>query len=62
MQEKLKSRDSEGISFQLDLKSQLEGHLEDAIEELREKSENEINHYKIDLESTYRDKVCITSY
>ena len=46
-----------GYLEQTDYQAQLDSHLEEAIDELREKSEKEIEDYKATVESVYRDKV-----
>ena len=46
-----------GYLEQTDFQSQLDTHLEEAIDELREKSEREIEDYKTSVENVYRDKV-----
>ena len=42
---------------QTDFQAQLDSNLEEAIDELREKSEREIEDYKTDVEKAYGDKV-----
>ena len=49
-----------GYLEQTDFQAQLDTHLEEAIDELREKSENEIENYKTSVENAYRDKVSHT--
>ena len=44
----------------MDLGHLLDSRLEAAIEELREKSEEEIAQYKQDVEATYRKKVTLS--
>ena len=46
-----------GYLEQTDYQSQLDTHLEEAIDELREKSELEIEDYKTSVENAYKDKV-----
>ena len=46
-----------GYLEQTDYQAQLDTHLEEAIDELREKSEQEIEDYKTSVENAYRDKV-----
>ena len=46
-----------GFLEQTDYQAQLDTHLEEAIDELREKSEREIEDYKTSVENCYRDKV-----
>lgn len=49
-----------GYLEQTDYQAQLDTHLEEAIDELREKSEQEIEDYKTSVENAYRDKVSLT--
>ena len=49
-----------GYLEQTDYQSQLDTHLEEAIDELREKSEQEIEDYKTSVENAYKDKVRLT--
>ena len=49
-----------GYLEQTDYQSQLDTHLEEAIDELREKSEQEIEDYKTSVENAYKDKVSLT--
>lgn len=46
-----------GYIEQTDFQSQLDTHLEEAIDELREKSEMEIEDYKTSVDNAYKDKV-----
>ena len=46
-----------GFMEETDYQAQLHTHLEEAIDELREKSEREIEDYKTSVENSYRDKV-----
>lgn len=46
-----------GYLEQTDYQSQLDTHLEEAIDELREKSELEIEDYKTSVENAYKDKL-----
>lgn len=44
-------------NVEVDLASQIDGRLEVALDELREKSEMEIAQFKQEMEESYRDKV-----
>ena len=46
-----------GYLEQTDFQAQIDTHLEEAIDELREKSEIEIEDYKTSVENAYKDKV-----
>ncbi len=46
-------------TVETDFAGQLEGRLESAIEELREKSDNDIAQYKAEIEEAYKNKVCV---
>ena len=46
-------------TLEADFASQLDSRLETAIDELRERSEQEITQYKLEIEAVYKDKVCV---
>ena len=57
LREKQAMIQTSGYIEQTDFQAQLDSNLEEAIDELREKSEKEIEDYKASVENAYRDKV-----
>ncbi len=48
--------------METDFQAQLDGRLDIALDDLREKSEGDIADYKVLVEAVYRDKVCEYGY
>ena len=49
-------------TLEADFAGQLDSRLETAIDELRERSEQEIAQYKLEIEAVYKNKVCVCVY
>ena len=47
-------------TLEADFTGQLDSRLETAIDEQRERSEQEIAQYKLEIEAVYKDKVCVS--